>query len=217
MAASELSEYVKRYTKLEHAIATLQKQQLALPNPSRWDDSNDQEFVKLYRRFISAKSVYAMCCTMSPERYHHWRVFTDKDAADGVCIEFRRKPLQAALNRMRNVRAQRVNYIPLKDLRASGPYGAEELPFIKRVGYRDEREWRILATSPDPQKALFEIPFSVNWVHRIILNPWMIERDRESARSMLKPLIRKPARITATYLRNSAEWKRLGKALVTSE
>jgi len=214
MAVSELSEYVKRYTKLAHAVAALKSQKLVLPNPSSWDDSNDQEFVKLYRRHISAKSIYAMCCTMSAERYHHWRIFTEKNDASGVCIEFKREPLQAALNRIRNVRAEPVKYVTLKTLRETGRYRPEDLPFIKRVGYSDEREWRILVTSPGPQGSLFEIPFNLAWVHRIILNPWMDERERESARRVLRPLIEKSARISATFLTNSAEWKELGKRLV---
>ena len=214
MARGELSEYVKRYTSLEHAVSALKTKKLALPNPSKWDDSNDQEFVELYRNHISAKSIYAMCCTMSAERYHHWRIFTDKDHASGVCIEFRREPLQQALNRMRNVRAEPVEYVPIKKLRERS-YHAKALPFIKRNGYRDEREWRILVTSPEPQVALLKIPFSLDWVHRIILNPWMDEPDREAARQHLKSLVKKPTRVTATFLTNSAEWKRLGKALVT--
>lgn len=214
MAVDQLSEYVKRYTKLEHAVAALKSKKLVLPNPSKWDDSNDQEFVKLYKRYIAAKSVYAMCCTMSPERYHHWRIFTDKDVADGVCIEFKRLPLQQALNRMKGMRAEPVRYVSLKEMR-NERHQPEELPFIKRSGYRDEREWRVLATSPKLQRAMLEIPFEVEWVHRIILNPWMTETDRERARRTLTPLIRKPARVTATFLTNSAEWKNLGKRLVS--
>lgn len=214
MAASALREYVKRYTKLEHAVATLRNKKLVLPNPSSWDDSNDQEFVKLYRRHISAKSVYAMCCTMSAERYHHWRTFTDKDAATGVCIEFKRRPLQAALNSLRNVRAEPVKYVTLKELRKSDRYRPEDLPFIKRVGYSDEREWRILVTSPEPQGALTEIPFSLDWVNRIILNPWIEKPERDAVRRSLKPLIKSETGISATFLRNSAEWKELGKRLI---
>jgi hypothetical protein len=214
MAVDDLSEYVKRYTRLKHALAALKSKKLVLPSPSKWDDSNDQEFVKLYQQYVGAKPVYAMCCTMSPERYHHWRIFTEKDDADGVCMELRRLPLQKALNRIRGVRAEPVEYVTIKKMRETGLHRPEDLPFIKRRGYRDEREWRILATSAENQQNLLELPFEVEWVHRIILNPWMPERERESARRILKPLIRKPARVTATFLTNSTEWKDLGKKLV---
>jgi hypothetical protein len=213
MAVAKLSEFVKRYTKLEHAVDALKTKELAVPDPSKWDDSNDQEFVEIYRGHISAQSVYAMCCTMSPERYHHWRVFTDKDKADGVCIEFKRQPLQNALSRIRTIRAEPVDYVSLKKMRELS-HRPENLPFIKRSGYKDEREWRILVVSPDAQQDLIHVPFSLDWIHRIILNPWMREKEREAARSMLKSLIEEPTRITATYLRNSAEWKKLGTALL---
>lgn len=117
------------------------------------------------------------------------------------------------MNRIRNVRAEAVKYVSLKKLREGRLYRAEDLPFIKRNGYRDEREWRVLATSPKPQRARFEIPFKLEWVHRIILNPWMTEWDREITRQSLRRLIEKPARVTATFLTNSKEWKELGKSL----
>jgi hypothetical protein len=215
MAVDELSEYVKRYTTLRRAVKALKSKKFALPNPSTWDDLNDQEFVKLYQQYIGARSVYAMCCTMSPERYHHWRIFTDKDDADGVCIVLKRAPLEEALNRITGVRAERVDYVPINDMRGARRRPPENLPFIKRSGYRDEREWRILLTSPECQRAVFEIPFNVEWVHRIILNPWMAKTEREKARESLRPLIQKPARVTATFLTNSTEWKNLGKRLVT--
>ena len=142
------------------------------------------------------------------------RIFTEKDDADGVCIEFKREPFQRGLNRLRNLRAEPVNYVSMKKFREGGRYRPEDLPFIKRNGYRDEREWRILLTSSEPQRALFEIPFKADWVHRIILNPWMTEDQRDAARRALNPLIHKPAYVTATFLTNSAEWKKLGKALV---
>jgi hypothetical protein len=151
---------------------------------------------------------------MSAERYHHWRIFTDKESANGVCIEFNRESLQHGLNLIANVRAEPVQYVPLSKMRQAGRYAPENLPFIKRNGYRDEREWRVLLTSSQPQRARVEIPFKVEWVHRLILNPWMNEWDRETARGLLKPLIQKPTRITATFLTNSAEWKELGKKLV---
>lgn len=210
----ELSEYVKRYTKLKHAVTALESKKLVLPNPSKWDDSNDQEFVELYRRHIEAKSIYAMCCTMGAERYHHWRIFTEKEDADGVCIEFDRRALETTLNRIKKVRAERVQYIPLRKMRETGNYQPENLPFIKRNGYRDEREWRILVTSSKAQRALIEVPFKVEWVNRIILNPWMPVTEQETARRDLKSLIRKPARVTASRLTNSAEWKELGKKLL---
>lgn len=214
MAVDELSEYVKRYTKLEYAIAALKTNKLVLPDPSKWDDSNDQEFVELYRRHISARSIYAMCCTMSPERYHHWRIFTEKGDADGVCIELKRIPLERALNGITGVRAERVEYVPIKQMREAGRHRPDQLPFIKRSGYRDEREWRILLTSSKVQRTKFEIPFELEWVNRIILNPWMPKAQRESARRVLLPLIQKPTRVTATFLTNSTEWKNLGRRLV---
>ena len=215
MAIDELSEYVKRYTTLSRAIKALKNKRLALPNPSKWDDLNDQEFVKLYQEHIGAESVYAMCCTMSPERYHHWRIFTEKESADGVCMEFRRMPLEQALKSMEGVRAERVYYVSIKQMREPGRRLPEDLPFIKRSGYRDEREWRILLTSSERQRALVEIPFEIEWVHRIILNPWMAKTARVVARRTLTPLIQKPTRVTATFLTESNEWKRLGRGLVS--
>jgi len=212
LAVVQLRKYIKRYTSLRYASKALKTHTLLLPKPSKWDDLNDQHFVELYRNHVSAESVYALCCTMGAERYHHWRVFAD--GVTGVCLEFERAPFQHALNRMNGVRAGPVKYLKMNELNPAEGYRAEDLPFIKRIGYRDEREWRVLVTSADKNSDFFEIPFEQHWIHRIILNPWISASDAESARRTLRPLVEGSTSISGSFLRNSKKWKVLGEALV---
>jgi hypothetical protein len=208
MAVVRLRKYIKRYTRLSHAFDMLRRKKLVLPEPSTWDDINDQEFVRLYCEHIDAKSVFALCCTMGAERYHHWRVFTE--GSTGICLEFKRRPLQAALNRMQGVTAAPVKYVKMDELNRSNGYRARDLPFIKRIGFSDEREWRILVTNDDAGD-LFEIPFEIDWVHRVVLNPWMPKDIAEETRRIIRPLLAKGVSIQSSFLTNSPRWKRLGK------
>ncbi len=141
MASVTLRKYVKRYTQLSFALDALRKRRLRLPRPSTWEDLNDQDFLEVYRQRVAVKSIYALCCTMGTERYHHWWIFAHGPL--GICIEFRRPPLQRSLNRIANVTARPVRYIKMDELNDATGCRRKDLPFIKRIGYRDEREWRI--------------------------------------------------------------------------
>jgi hypothetical protein len=88
----------------------------------------------------------------------------------------------------------------------------KELPFIKRIGYRDEREWRILATS-DNRRKFFEVPFDLDWIHRIILSPWMTSDDAEIVRKQVRSLVPASVEINRSFLTNSKRWQKLGRSL----
>lgn len=166
-----------RYTSIPGVIDTLRRRQLALLDPQTWDDRNDRHFMLLYKEHREANSLYAMCGAMCPETYHHWRVFTG--AGDGgACIVIHRQPLQ---DRLRNaelpngdrVRCDEVEYLSLKQTRDLGPSDMDSLPFLKRIGFEDEDEYRIVVESTEDQGSAYRIDFPLEWIDRIYLNPWL--------------------------------------------
>jgi len=216
MAVRQLRNYVRRYTTLSSALETLSKKKLVLLSPSKWDDSNDSYLVELYRNHIGAKSVLALCCTMATETYHHWRVFTS--GMEGVCIEFQREPLQQAVNQFQNVSADAVNYLTIDELKALGLNHLHKLPFAKRPGYSDEREWRIVANVFDETKEFMDIPIELSWINRVVLNPWMPPSLVDSLRPILKGIPgARSIEIASSRLTNSKSWKEAGKALVEGD
>lgn len=211
MPTRTLDKFVRRYTTLSSALDTLVHQRLVLLSPAKWDDTNDVEFMELYRAHAEAKSVLALCCAMASETYHHWRVFTQ--GMEGVCIEFEKTALENAV-RGHGVVAGPVEYLRVRDLEALTPADAHRLPFVKREGYSDEREWRIVATCTDEPKLTLPIGIDLGSITRLVLNPWMPPVLADNLRAIIRGL---PGcarlKIEASALTNSDRWKAAGKKI----
>jgi hypothetical protein len=170
--------------------------------------------MELYRLESGAGSVLALCCTRATETYHHWRVFTDGN--DGVCVEFFRRPFEAALKAMGDVEARPVSYLRVKDLEEFTALDVARLPFIKRLGFKDEREWRVIAHTSDVAVEALPIGIELNWVNRIVTNPWMPPGLVDNLREIVHRLDDcGGVRVEPSRLTNSRRWKAAGKKLCT--
>lgn len=212
--ARTIDKYVRRYTTLASAFDTLVHRRIALLSPAKWEDTNDVDFMELYRVHTGAASVVALCFAKASETFHHWAVFTK--GMEGVCVEFDRRLLEQALRRANpNIIAKPVEYLLVKQLEMLGPDGADKLPFVKRDGYSDEREWRIVVCCEGEPKLALEVPIELDAITRIILNPWMppslVKTTRDIMRDLVKP---KLISIESSRLTNSARWKAAGKRMV---
>jgi IS66 Orf2 like protein len=101
-AAVTSSEILRRYTQLPALLYMLTERKLSLLDPGSWDDKNDSYYLDLYREKKKVKTVLALCFAMDAETYQHWTVFPGGSA--GVCIQFEKKKLVAALRRRVGVR-----------------------------------------------------------------------------------------------------------------
>ncbi|WP_343519902.1 hypothetical protein [Sphingomonas sp.] len=216
MATRTLDKFVRRYTTLSSALDSLVHQRLVLLSPAKWDDTNDVEFMELYRAHADAKSVLALCFAMASETYHHWRVFTQ--GMEGVCIEFEKAALEMAVGAGPRLVAGPVDYLQVKQLEALTPADAHRLPFVKREGYSDEREWRIVATCFDEPKLSLPIGIDLGSITRLVLNPWMPPALADNLRAIIRGL---PGcaklKIEASALTNSDRWKAAGKKIAKLE
>ena len=104
-----------------------------------------------YKRIKKAKTVLALCFAESKETYHHWRVLSN--GSDGVCIEFDKNKLLSIFEEDTQIRKGYVKYKLIKEIRGLPSIGLEDLPFLKRYPYRDEREYRVV-TVGIPRKSL---------------------------------------------------------------
>lgn len=181
------AKYVRRYTTLSNVLYSLIKRKLVLLNPSTWDDKNDVQFLEFYRARQNIGSLFALCCTLATETYHHWKVFAP--GIEGICIEFDRRRLEARLDLLApKVRYDTMKYKPISALEGYSSSVIEQLPFLKREGYRDEKEWRIISSDPSLALKTIEIDFSLEDIHLIRLNPWMPESLIENTRTVIKSL-----------------------------
>jgi hypothetical protein len=205
-----LDRLVRRYTSLSSVLDTLVNRRMVLLDPSRWDDTNDSYFLELYRAETNTASIVALCCTRATETYHHWRVFTQ--GSEGVCIEVDRQRLERALETMPNVIARPVEYLLVKDLEGFTTADLPRLPFAKRKGFRDEREWRVIGLCGDPTQKSLAVPIELEWINRLVVNPWMTPALVDNLRGLIKSIRDcRGVRVESSRLTNSRRWKSAGR------
>ena len=135
-----LDKFVLRYTSLSSTLDILENKQLTLLNPNSWPDTNDKYFIDLYCN--NSKKIHALCFTQAPETYHHWTVFAPGN--DGICIQFNREILEKYINLSGlDIKYRNVNYAKITEI-DNDKFNFEDIPYLKRLGYRDELEWRII-------------------------------------------------------------------------
>lgn len=210
---TKLENYVRRYTSISAVIDILRRQELPLLDPQNWDDRNDRYFMSLYKQEKKLGGLYSLCAARCSETYHHWRVFTG--TSDGACIEIRRTPFEAALTDLEGVRFGDVEYLRLDQLEHASGIDRDRLPFVKRVGFTAEEEYRVLAETSEAQKSALSIEFPYSLINCIYLNPWLPKAIAESLRDTLRSLPGcKTLRISRSQLIDSTRWKRAGDEIV---
>jgi hypothetical protein len=202
---------IRRYVSIAAVIDLLRHRQLALLDPATWDDRNDRYFLELYKEARGLGGLYATCAATCYETYHHWRVFTS--SADGVCVEIYREPLEQALAAVDGVRFGDVEYLRLDEVEQLDIEDIENLPFLKRVAFEPEHEYRILVETDEPQQPVVWLELPLEWIGRILLNPWLPERIAASVKATLKE-IEGCANLTVerSHMIENARWKRAGEA-----
>ncbi|SDJ60941.1 DUF2971 domain-containing protein [Mesorhizobium muleiense] len=190
---------------------------MAILNPQQWDDRNDRYFMELYQEYRGAKGLYGLCAAMCAETYHHWRVFTG--GSGGACIVLKRAPLAEYLDAaskkpavpVTNVRFGEVEYLKLPKVRKIGRTDIMRLPFLKRVGFADEKEFRIvIETSADQQGAIY-IDCPSEWIDRIYINPWLPQQQAASLIATLNEIDGcVDVDVRRSILIDSSTWKMAG-------
>ena len=174
-----------RYTNLASTIHILRNNCLTLLSPKTWNDQNDSAYIAEYKRRKKAKSVLALCFTETIETYHHWSTFAP--GCDGVCIEFDRHALIDAVQNDPDVKAEYVRYSTIDDVEHDPP-GDDELPFLKRLPYEPEKEFRIIFMSTKVNTEAKRLPILLTAIKHITLSPWMPEALEASVTATLKSI-----------------------------
>lgn len=203
-------EILRRYTDLPALIYLLSERKLTLLDPRFWDDSNDSHYLELYREKKQLQTVLALCFTQAGETYHHWRVFAG--TSGGICIQFKKDVLLAALRKQAGLRTGSVEYMTLTRIRNSS-IAVKDLPFRKRYAFQHEKEFRLVYESKDQKLPKLDIDIPLHSIRRITLSPWM----HHSLADQVKKLLRRidgGARlgIARSTLISNSEWKKLGES-----
>lgn len=198
----------RRYTDLPALIQILTNRKLTLLDPSFWDDKNDSYFLATYKEKKELQSVLALCFTKESETYHHWRVFSS--GASGVCVNFDSEKLETAFAKAKGVKFQEVTYLAVKKLRDNRPTIAR-LPFVKRIPYKHEKEFRALWESESDKVFSLDVPIDISSITRITLSPWMHPSLRVNVAKLLKMIDGcKSIPIVRSTLIENTQWKSYG-------
>lgn len=197
---------LRRYTEIPYLIDYLYSQELALLDPATWDDRNDSFYIEEYARQSDIKSVYALCLADCAETYHHWRVFSH--GSGGACIQFNRDNFMAAVSKVDGLRAERVVYKTIKQLRDEKPL-LNDLPFLKRYAFQHEDEFRLFYPEKTKGELVHRIPVPVNCIDRIILSPWLAKSVSERVKKTLKSIPKcSKLKIYRSTLVENEDWKK---------
>jgi len=196
-----------RYTNLASAIHILSTKTITLLNPATWDDRNDAHFMAEYKRLRGAETLLALCFAEHTQTYHHWRVFAN--GADGVCIEFDKDRLLSTLKHP-GLKHKAVDYYRINDAKKMPKVGVEDLPFIKRSPYNDEREYRVIYENAKAVEDYKDFPIDVSWIFRVTLSPWMPKALVKSVKAHLRTIDGcKKLDVFRSTLTDNEAWKSL--------
>ena len=202
---------LRRFTTISSAIDTLRNRRIAFVDPDKWDDKNDAEFIRIYRQAIGNQNLKALCCTEGAESYHLWKVFTT--ASDGCFVDLVKVPLLASIKANDSYFCAKMDYKTLVQM-AEGDFKIHNLPFLKRAGFEDEAEFRVIYVGDCADDAHF-MPIELEWIRRIVLNPWLPKSLADSVTATLREVSGNPQlKVTASKLINSASWTAHGRKIV---
>jgi len=192
-----------RYTDLTALIDILSKKRIVLLDPISWDDKNDVFFMSKYKEKKKLNTLLALCFTTKYETYHHWSVFAP--GSSGVCIRFQRDGLIQCFEKIPSVQFKEVNYKEITEVSNDG-LSLNELPFLKRIPYKDEQEFRAIYES-DNKEQIKEVPFCLSIIDRIVLSPWLPDALVETIKQTIKGINGcDKIKVYKTTLLSNANW-----------
>ena len=200
---------LRRYTGLTAAIHILSTRKITLLDPGTWDDRNDAYFLTQYGVRRGGKRVLALCFCQGQQQYHHWRVYAN--GMDGVCVEFDRDLLLGALDQLEDIQHGPVVYRPFSEV-VTDRLGVDELPFLKRIGYKDEKEYRVIHVPADQFRETRDCEIPLKCVRRVICSPWMPNEVMSSLTNALQSIPDcRGLPVRKSTLVNSEAWKNIAR------
>lgn len=201
--------YLRRYTNVPALLDILLNKALTLLSPNTWADKNDVYVIEQYKEHSpkNIKKLLALCFTEAEETFHHWNVFAGDSS--GVCIVFDKESLIASAEKRDGVRHGPMAYLDKNDFDFH-KIDTNELPFIKRNGYNDEREYRFIYESSAEDDCLIGLPINTSCIKEIIFSPKMPSPLLFSVASIIKRIDESnyyKISMHKSELINDTEWK----------
>ena len=201
----ESDTILRRYTTLPVLIDMLVREQITILGYAHWVDANDRRALELYQQALHYGFVGAMCLTMAPETFHHWQIFAQGES--GVCVVFDRERLEAHLACRSHFIPRKVEYVQLSEIGSVDATDIHRLPFLKRFGFRDEREYRLLGFAPE-KRYLMSIPLTPDLIQRVTFSPATHPNIVASLKVLLRSLpVWRDLRVGRSNLTSNETWQ----------
>jgi hypothetical protein len=86
--------------------------------------------------------------------------------------------------------------------------GVGDLPFLKRLPYKDKHEFRIVYTDRNHAIEYKDYKIALGWIYRITLSPWMSQTLVNSVKKTLRTIDRcVRLKVVRSTLINNDSWK----------
>jgi len=199
------SRKLNRYTSLPFLLDLLRRKKIVLLNPSTWEDKNDVEAIKEYKRRKN-RELFAITFCIGDETIHHWRTYAE--GIWGCCIEFDKDRLLASFAGKKGFRFQDVLYRKVRELKndlKNDELTLDDYPFIKRNPYRFENEFRIIWEGNTSRDSI-EVGINLNSITKITISQKMPNNMRATIIDLLCSQVKKPPKINFSTLYRNKRW-----------
>ena len=200
-------KYLRRYTDALVLLDMIKNERISLTSPDTWFDKNDTLGLKEYGLGKGTGRTHALCLTEAAETGHHWQLFAG--TSHGVCVMFDAEALKAHVAKYYPHLLQGpMHYINLKQLKEKYPFDNDELPFFKRKTFQDEKEYRIVSWTPDPNAgSTYDINIDRNIIQRVVFGPRMPKNLTETLRSVCETIADcNHIQFTSSRVENNESW-----------
>ena len=209
----------RRYTNLPILIDMLRNERITIIGYGSWIDANDKYAMDLYKSGDPELMFLGAFCvaSASSETFHHWKVFAD--GPSGVCVVFNgAKFLEFAAKLPANCYECRpVQYVPYKsnqveqDNRLSGAFegvSRKNLPFVKRRGFSDEEEYRIVYESKEGLMQSHHMPIDLSMIEKVTLSPFLHDELVDGVKETLRSIPGWARKVTKARMTDNKTWQR---------
>lgn len=200
-------QYLRRYTNLSSLFDILKNKRITLLNPNTWDDKNDSYFIEQYKIKSKLMSVLGLCFAGRSETFHHWKVYSY--GLCGVCIIFQKNNLLKLIKDEKGIKYKEVVYKKINELK-NNQVKLCDMPFIKRIPYKDEKEFRVIYESKNEELNYKFININLSCIERIVLSPWIPGTLIELVRKTIKEVSETRISVWKTTILNNDAWKSIG-------
>lgn len=129
-----------------------------------------------------------------------------------MCIRFKHSALIRAARKQEDLQVKPVKYRTIPQMRRI-KYKLQDLPFLKRYGFENEDEIRMIYESKTTTISKLDIPIPLSCIERISLSPWIHPSLSSHIKQLLKSIPEcNRIKIVRSTLIGNEQWKTLGEA-----